>query len=220
MQLAACKAGLKSEGWYVFSSPDAVQDALATEVASLAQQLGDIVPGRGGHLVEDIVPQNAHAAPDGSLSSRYGLGPLPLHTDTAHWVVPAKYLVIACVDPGPIATPTILLDSQVVTLTDRITAICKSAVFLIRNGRRSFYGSILDKHRPFVRFDQGCMEAVTKEGIEAVEALSRTRNCAKLYHHDWKPGDILVIDNWRVLHGRGFDGPTCQGRVLLRATIR
>jgi len=33
----------------------------------------------------------------GSLSSYFGLGPLPLHTDTAHWNVPCRYLALACV---------------------------------------------------------------------------------------------------------------------------
>ena len=127
---------------------------------------------------------------------------------------------MGCPEPGPQPTPTILLDSQVVTFTDSEAAACTSAVFLIRNGRRSFYGSVKDRGRPFIRFDRGCMEPLTAEGAELEGVFDRARNAETLHQHDWKRGDVLVIDNWRMLHGRGTDTNTAPGRVLLRAMVR
>lgn len=195
-------------------------DTLGSQVAALAEDLGEIVPGRGRQRVEHIVPQDTRAAHAGSLSRQYGLAPLPLHTDTAHWTVPCRYLVMGCVSPGPEPTPTILLDSRVVSLTKCEAIACASAVFLIRNGRRSFYGSILAQDRPFIRFDRGCMAPLSPEGSKAANAFNQTRNTDKTYQHDWRHGDIVVIDNWRMLHGRGLDGQTAQGRLLLRAMVR
>ncbi len=127
---------------------------------------------------------------------------------------------MACAEPGPTPTPTILLDSRVVSLTEYEAVACNSAVFLIRNGRRSFYGSIVAKDRPFIRFDRGCMEPLSPNGAEVGGAFSQVRNADKTYQHDWLRGGVLVIDNWRMLHGRGIDNQTAPGRLLLRAMVR
>lgn len=207
-------------GWYAYQSGLSGTEALAVEVASLASDLGDIVPGRDRQRVEYIVPQEADSAHAGSLSSQFGLEALPLHTDTAHWPVPCRYLVMACAEPGPSPTPTILLDSHAVQIAASEVAACTSAVFLIRNGRRSFYGSIMERDRPFVRFDLGCMEAVSADCIAASDPFSLRRNAERIYRYEWTRGDVLVIDNWRVLHGRGIAGRTARGRLLMRAMVR
>ena len=221
MRLDKCKAELAAEGWYSFSvGAKAAGNALDAAVTELAEGLGEIIPGRHRQRVEHIIPQHSRMAHAGSLSQQHGLAPLPLHTDTAHWTVPCRYLVMACAEPGPEPTPTILLDSKVVSLSDRETAACHSAVFLVRNGRRSFYGSVRAPGRPFIRFDRGCMEPTSPDGAEIADAFSDARNVGKTYRHDWQRGDILVVDNWRMLHGRGIDGQTAPGRVLLRAMVR
>jgi hypothetical protein len=221
LRLEECKAGLDAHGWYSYSAGGhPAKDTLYAEVAALAEGLGEIVPGRSRQRVEHIFPQDARMAHAGSLSQQYGMAPLPLHTDTAHWTVPCRYLVMACAEPGPEPTPTILLDSRVVSLTKCEAAACSSAVFLIRNGRRSFYGSITAQNRPFIRFDRGCMEPLSPNGAEIAGAFSQARNAGKTYRHDWQRGDILVIDNWRMLHGRGIDNQTASGRLLLRAMVR
>ena len=96
LRLHTCKASLDANGWCAFSirHPDA--NVLAAEVAGIAMELGEIVPGRGRRRVEHIVPKDTDMAHAGSLSQQYGLAPLPLHTDTAHWMIPCRYLVMAC----------------------------------------------------------------------------------------------------------------------------
>ncbi len=221
MRLGKCEADLANRGWHSFSAADCFsQDNLAAQIAAVAESLGEILPGRGRQRVEHIIPQNTASAFDGSLSQKYGLAPLPLHTDTAHWSVPCRYLVMACFSPGPEPTPTILLDSRAVALSESESAACVSAVFLIRNGRASFYSSILSKDRPFIRFDRGCMVPLSSEGSDAEDVFGYNRNVSKIYRHDWCRGDVLVFDNWRMLHGRGIDRETVQGRVLLRAMVR
>jgi hypothetical protein len=221
LQLDECKAGLDAHGWCSFSVGEhSGKSTLEAQIITLAEELGEIVPGRGRQRVEHISPQDIGIAYAGSLSQQYGLAPLPLHTDTAHWTVPCRYLVMACAEPGPRPTPTMLLDSTVISFTEREAAACISAVFLIRNGRRSFYGSISTQDRSFIRFDLGCMEPLSPEGAEAANSFARDRNSDRVYRHDWQRGDVLVIDNWRVLHGRGIDLETAPGRLLLRAMVR
>jgi alpha-ketoglutarate-dependent taurine dioxygenase len=171
-------------------------------------------------MVEPIVPETVETARPSSLSRKFGLRPLPLHTDTAHWTVPCRYLGLACLDTGPTATPTFLLDSWAAQLSESESLLCRSAVFAIRNGRRSFYGSIMETDRPFIRLDPGCMMALSSEGDVALEAFNIQRHTSVLHRQDWKAGDILVVDNWRVLHARGYDAPTARGRILIRTMIR
>jgi hypothetical protein len=99
---------------------------LARKLQALAEKLGEIAPGRGRQLVEVIVPRTPDTAFAGSLSRKYGLGSLPLHTDTAHWPLPCRYLLIACASPGPIPTPTLLLDARRVQLSVAEEVACAS----------------------------------------------------------------------------------------------
>jgi alpha-ketoglutarate-dependent taurine dioxygenase len=211
---------LNAKGWYVAPSHTSTEADLRDQIRAQADNLGAIVPGRNRQLIERIVPQTTDAAPAGSLSSKYGLDSLPLHTDTAHWPIPCRYLVMACVDPGPVPTATTLFDSRSALLSQRDLQTCQQATFLIRNGRRSFYGSILERNRPFIRIDPGCMVSLYPDGEIALQAFSADNHKESLHRHDWKVGEIMIIDNWRVLHGRGNGQRTHSARTLLRAMIQ
>ncbi len=214
------KVQLNLDGWYQTAVAATVPDKLAAGVLALAQSLGDVAPGRDRQLVERIIPRAGHNAFGGSLSSTYGLNPLPLHTDTAHWPCPCRYLVIACERLGPVPTPTLLMDSRQARLSDTEELACRQAVFLIRNGRHSFYGSVRESRRDFIRLDPGCMVALSRDCDVALQAFQCDRQRHAMYRFDWEPGRILVIDNWRILHGRGDGTPTAPGRVLLRAMVQ
>jgi alpha-ketoglutarate-dependent taurine dioxygenase len=64
------------------------------------------------------------------------------------------------------------------------------------------------------------MAAASSDGASALEAFSLERQAKSVLRHDWKRGDILFLDNWRILHARGYDTPTEPGRILLRTMIR
>ena len=213
-------ARLDANGWCITAAAASTPADLLDEMLAFARTLGEIAPGRSHQLVERIIPQTAETAFAGSLSSRYGLGTLPLHTDTAHWSRPCRYLVMACAEPGPVPTPTLLVDAWHARLSELEELACSRAVFLVRNGRRSFYGSIRERNRGFIRFDPGCMTPVSCDGEIALRAFSPDRQKDALRRHDWKTHEILVIDNWRVLHGRGDGVRIAPGRVLLRAMVQ
>ncbi len=219
LKVSGYKLKLGAVGWVAVPGQSVDERGLAESIRRIAETLGEIRPGRSGHEIEHVIPSEAHLAQAGSLSSKHGLEPLPLHTDAAHHPVPCRYLILACAEPGPSPTPTILLDDHTVDLTQDEADACKSEVFLVKNGRKSFYSSIKDNNRSFIRFDMGCMLPLSERAEKAAEAYSLPRNAARLSFHQWRRSDILVIDNWRTLHGRGLDGSTEPGRVLLRAMI-
>jgi len=211
---------LTAFGWTRLASGATSLESISQALLNAAKSLGNIAPGRTGAHVEAVVPEMVETARPGSLSSHYGLNPLPLHTDTAHWTMPCRYLALACVRTGPSPTPTILLDSRKATLSASELMACRSAVFSIRNGRGSFYGMIAERGRPFIRLDPGCMTPLSSEGALALAAFDIERHGEALEAHDWSVGDILVFDNWRILHARGYKAATERGRVLLRAMVR
>jgi alpha-ketoglutarate-dependent taurine dioxygenase len=42
---------------------------------------------------------------------------------------------------------------------------------------------------------------------------------AEMHAHQWTPGVALLVDNWRVLHGRGTSPLPDYDRVLERIVI-
>ncbi|TIM09409.1 TauD/TfdA family dioxygenase [Mesorhizobium sp.] len=97
-------------------------------------------------------------------------------------------------------------------------ALLRSAAVLVRSGRRSFYSTFLPEGEEYLRFDVGCMEAVDDRGREAIRMLEDRLAQSSPVEHHWQTGEILVIDNWRALHGRARTG-VAVGRRLLRIMI-
>ena len=206
-------------GWVSFHSRARSVDGLTYELSELSGTLGPITRGRAGQMVESLSPVDADDAHTHSLSRRYGVSRFPLHVDGAHQVTPPRYLALACHAEGTHPTPTLLADFNRKEIPSRLLAAAHSSVFRVRNGRRSFFASVLDRSRPFVRFDPGCMLPVDAEGEDTFAALSDIVE-AKALSIDWSVGDVLVFDNWRLLHGRGGGGSVAStDRMLLRATF-
>ncbi len=209
---------LERNGWVKISTDLQCEFELRGEVLGLASALGQPNRGRGRELVETIVPRDISSAYVGSLSARYGLTVMPLHVDTSHWTVPARYLVFGCVHPGDIATPTILCDRYSVELTKEQELLTKSALFHVQNGRHSFYASIRGNDPNFIRYDPGCMVPASPNALDALDVFSLHAVRSRLIEVKWCAGDILAIDNWRMLHGRG-PSENSIGRTLLRCTV-
>jgi hypothetical protein len=93
-------------------------------------------------------------------------------------------------------------------LTSGKWSTVRDGVFLVSNGSHSFYSSILSPGRPFIRFDMACMRPTDAQACEAERAFSDYLNQTERVEIAWESGDIVVIDNWRVLHGR--TEPECE----------
>lgn len=207
-------------GWLHLRATDS-ENNLAKEVLDVALLLGEPMKCRNGTVVESLVPLHAEHANTNSLSMQHGFGAFPLHIDGAHLSQPPRFLLLACVSPGFPPVPTTLVHFHKLNLLEVERQLCESAPFHVRNGRWSFYSSILVRSRPFVRFDQGCMKPMFADGRRAMTAI--TLRAAELGPtvFNWKARDILIIDNWRVLHGRGLPSSVASlDRHILRVSIQ
>lgn len=210
-------AELNEAGWATSYAGDSERHVVRA-LGSLVDQLGVAVKGRGGSRIEMIAPTSCEHAYRRSLSAEHGLKPLPLHVELSHRRRPCRYVAFGCLDPGKPSVATTILDRHTVKFSESEQALLRNAVVLVRSGRRSFYSSILPENEPFLRFDAGCMEAIDLRGREAIQMMeARLAHCSPAYHR-WHTGDVLVLDNWRVLHGRA-SAEQSRGRRLLRVLI-
>jgi len=168
---------------------------------------------RGSPLVDRLVPRPSSLAPRrASLTALFGTGPFPLHTDTATWIEPARYVALAAARVTSEAAQTTI---AAVPPTDCSTAgTIAAGIFVIANGRHSFLGSILQEGRRFVRFDRSCMRPVDRTSQVAMQTFAELISREPLTTIDWNVGDVVILDNWSVLHGRSSGSGE---RMLLRS---
>lgn len=215
--LSALPARLRDTGWFTAKVEGSGQQ-IVNAVERICITLGTTVHGRGGVELETIAPSPRELAHPRSLSALHGLGAFPMHVELSHRTRPCRYVVLACLNPGtpPVATGLLHRDQLAFSSDER--ALLRNAVVLVRSGRRSFYSSILPADEAWMRFDTGCLEALDARGRAAIELVEKrlTRSTPTLHH--WIAGGVLVIDNWRVLHGR-TSAEGAVGRRLMRMLI-
>ena len=209
---------LAERGWSLHSSDGADADATVHELGKLGHRLGTRVAGRAGSFQEVVHPYATEDAHPRSLSARFGLGAFPFHTELSHRARPCRYLLLGCIDPGSPATATMLLDWQTLGFSPEELYLLEDTPVLVRTGRRSFYSTILSPGGAFLRYDPGCLEAVDERGRKALALVEDRIAGAPPEAHHWRQGDILIIDNWRVLHGRS-PSDRGSGRRLVRILI-
>ena len=207
-------------GWSCHCVAGADPSAIVRQMDLIGDHIGTRVAGRAGSLDEVIQPRAIADAHPRSLSARYGLDALPFHIELSHRAKPCRYILLGCIDPGFPAAATMLLDWRNFKFSQQELDLLEAAPVLVRAGRRSFYSTILASGGAFLRYDPGCIEALDARGQNALslveDRIAHSASVAEVHH--WRPGDILIIDNWRVLHGRSSSDQG-SGRRLARILI-
>jgi alpha-ketoglutarate-dependent taurine dioxygenase len=204
------------DGFAILDTPIRGLADISEAAMALARRFGPLVRGRYGRLVEEVTPATSDEARPRSLSQKYGTEALPLHMDTAHRLRPARIMVLGCVDVGLSEASTILLDVRSLNWSSAELHLLRTAVFLIRTGRRSFYCSIMSDRRHFTRFDPGCMEPTDELSEAALQLFTDRLSRTQSQKVDWLEGRFLVLDNWRMLHGRTAASDKSR-RLLVRS---
>ncbi len=205
-----------------------------TEVMLLAfaTVLGEPVgylPEHDGDVVQNIVPVQAAATSQTSTSSKVDL---MFHTEAAFHPHRPKYLLLYCLRGDPDARTTVAsVQSAMAHLPHDVVEVLFEPRFRCAvdesylADRTNVLGPPMavlsgDRTDPHMVFDQDLMVGIDEEADEALAALGDALQA----HHDsivLEPGDLLVIDNDMVVHGRSpfaarFDG---TDRWLQRAFV-
>ena len=203
----------RAKGW---ASASGDVESIRKQAASLGWV--EVSPRRGDATVSVLRPETRSEAHPSSLSAVYGLGQQPLHTDGAHMQVPPDLLVF--ISERPSATPTQLWRPDVPGRRRRplstTSALCHG-MFLVRNGRDSFYAPALSGSR--YRYDPGCMTPCDARAREVQRYFEQQLSRASA--HEWSAaGQVLVVDNRRALHARSAVAEGDLDRELTRIAFR
>lgn len=190
------------------------------QLTDILSKYGNLVPfGSNGEKLIDIIPGTSRTG--NTLTTRYGFGNFPFHTDTAYWHVPAKYLVLYCKNPGSGDRKTNFIDVNILVKNDKILCLSKNAVFLVKRNFKSFYSGALFKinNELCFRYDIDCMKPQNDQATKLTEIISNFNNSEITHEHKWSTGDLLVINNYTNLHSRGMANKIDNDRILTRALI-
>jgi len=193
---------------------------LIKDIQSISNALGTAVPGRGGKLIEHLQPHDKSDAYPTSLSRIFGKSEQPFHVDHSHRPVPCRFLVFGCASKGAKPAPTWLLDTQNFETDARTKELLQTSVFAVKNGRMSFYSTVIPRSQIYWRWDPGCMYPTSKDAKTLAQFLTNPKAKAQAFSIDWKKNDILVLDNWRYLHARGACQLPENSRTLMRVSIQ
>jgi hypothetical protein len=211
-------ASLAQHGWVRHTAESPAAEAVVDNIRRLGDLLGTRAGGRAGTPWEVVRPQTPDDAHPRSLSAQYGLNALPFHVELSHRPRPCRYVLLGCIDPGSPSAATMLLNWRTLDFSSEELHLLESAPILVRTGRRSFYSTVLPPNHAHLRYDPACLEAVDERGRSALRLLEHRLALGTPNIHEWRRGDILIIDNWRVLHGRG-PADHGSGRRLARILI-
>jgi hypothetical protein len=192
-----------------------------TSLLELANSIGTPVTSPSGDIVKTIKVTSAARARPGTLSAQNGQGEFPLHTDTAFWPVPARYLVLRALGDTRRCT-TVRSFAELFRGHDALLSLAEKSVWLARTHLTSFYCSMLFRHRNEAawRYDANCMLPVNLAAKQLERALRLMMSCDSGNPIAWSGSDAVVISNWNVLHGRG-PSPQDEGeRILERIYVR
>jgi len=212
------EAHLEKHGWCEVKAINLT--SLDDELIEIGRKLGrPVIHRRSSGFVQKLLPTDAKGGYPHSLTAKYSLGDFPLHVDTAHWPTPCRYVILGCEAEGQTNRETVLLNFAELGVSKIERDALFNAPFKIRNGRNSFYSTILSKNRSFIRYDPGCMTPATEHGFVAANIFAQIRTHQLKTHLTWIRGKIVVIDNWRVLHGREQAIDNGADRVLKRVLV-
>lgn len=233
-RLTALRELVSSNGFGVICGMPCDSDSVLLSVASVFGTAEAV--GNGNVLIYDVVPEDGK---DQELPISRTRKAFPLHTDGSAILVPPDYVILACCVAAPkhAGGATIIVTAQDVAGCvrkiggdDALSAL-GDAVYplrLMHAGEWHIHEvpilEVTDRETR-IRYRDGMLDQADSERL-----TSRHRNAFRILEtvlrHQIRtqtfqlaPGDLLALNNWRVLHGRtqvreGYD------RRLRRMKIR
>jgi hypothetical protein len=184
-----------------------------SELLDLARSIGRPVASPTGELVKQLTPTPQAHARRGTLSHTYATGSFPLHTDTAFWPVPSKYIVLRA--RGDIRRPTTIL-----TFVDLfrkgasdLRALAERSIWLMRAPSKNSYCSM--------RFHHGDATGWTgdsQNGVTAYETCSGTYvDVSDYFFNSWSTANaaIATVNGTAVHHGVGVGSTTSHAHAYI-----
>jgi alpha-ketoglutarate-dependent taurine dioxygenase len=207
---------LNFNGWIEFNS---MTDDLT--LINISKSLGGILKHPNGNNVEYLKPRYKKDSAKNTFSYNYEFDRFPLHTDTAFWEIPARFVLMSCEEASNTATTIITYEEIYKNLTPSEISELKKSVFLVKTPTKNFYTSFINKYldHTFIRFDGNCMKPFNKSASITLDIIEDKLALLPLNNINWDKPKVFILDNWKALHGRE-SVKSGENRILKRIYIK
>lgn len=190
------------------------------ELIDIANRIGKVLKHPNGNMIDIIKPKMKSEAIKNSFSYNYEYGVFPLHTDTAFWNIPARYVLLSNDKSSNTATTIVHTNEFIKLLSDKELQEIKKSIFVVKTQNANFYTKIINRNAQdfFFRFDLNCMKPVNSSAENIKEIFESKVSLFSMKKICWDDPKILVFDNWKTLHGRDAIGED-KNRKLKRIYI-
>ena len=199
--------------------PASVADAPPGDLVDDCSSFGTPQRLSGMTSVQVLRPRSETDAPLNIYSGYFGYSKFPLHSDLAHWSDPPPYLVLRCIRGAPNVF-TRLVDSRLLIEAFGAMALRRTLVQpRKRVGRAKPLLPLLDvrSDRQFFRWDALFTNPATKASAHTFARIAAFLNNVPAGEVALAgTGDMLVIDNGRMLHGRSPVADNATERCIER----
>ncbi|UXD71072.1 TauD/TfdA family dioxygenase [Sphingobacterium faecium] len=213
-QQAEIETSLEENGWAEVHS--AFSDI---ELIDYVKKFGDIINHPNGNIIDELKPKDKSLAIKKSFSYQFEFKSFPLHTDTAFWHLPARYLILYSDVKSNAATTVINFNTIIYKANSNLDPLLRDGIFLEKTPSTAFYTKLLNRYlnRSFIRFDPNTMYPMNKEAKETCKMITDVINHVTPYRIEWNIPKLVIIDNWHCLHGREeVNTVTDTNRILKR----
>ncbi|WP_137905824.1 TauD/TfdA family dioxygenase [Chryseobacterium sp. 2VB] len=190
---------LTLKGWIEFCSVNSDEYLI-----DISKRIGDVINHPNGKLIDYLVPKVKTEAKINTFSHNFEYQKFPLHTDTAFWNLPTRYVLMSCEGTSETATTFVTYDEICKIVTESELLNLKKSIFLIKTANKNFYTSLINtyENNTFLRFDRNCMKPVNKSAKISLNIIDEKLNELTINKVLWDKSKIFIFDNWRTLHGR------------------
>jgi L-asparagine oxygenase len=187
----------------------------------LAKTIGQLEQVEGLRAVQSLKPIETADALANTYSGNFGKSTFPLHTDLAHWSRPPRYLMLRCLN-GSNAVVTHIVSGETLIAEIGFSSLSRCLCY----PRRPVAGGLhllqlieqANGSAPrLLRWDSLYLKPANRYSEQVFnEVNSWLKNTPIQEHILVDTGDTLILDNWRVLHGRSEIPAELTSRVIER----
>lgn len=214
---------LHAQGWSFLRKwqPELNTEECATcigKIFDIEKRLSEIKIGN----VQTLIPKKRSKSLRNQYSGVYGLSEFPIHTDLAHWEVPPRYILLRCVKGNPRVYTRIVNYKIIANIVGR--DILRQALVVPRRKHHRHIVTVLPVEFRInceigIRWDFLFLNPVNMYAKQLSDELSRAKNHIGINVSLSDPGDTLIIDNWKVLHGRSSVPSDALSRKIERVYL-
>lgn len=186
-----------------------------SRIVEIANDIGSIFRVTSMPLVQTLTPRLKENEPNSTYSGNFGIGEFPFHTDLAHWYKPPRYLLLRCVIPATEVATKVIDSKRVLDKVEKYE-ISRANFLPRRRLDNKLYFLKLYSQGVF-RWDSIFIVPSNKEAIilkEKVKEVIEEIEYEPIFLNE--PGDCILIDNWRMLHGRSKVSQSSMNRTIER----